>query len=95
MSNPEFQMKGISFVISVTTNDGHPLPFKLKLPSGKSAEIQHSLRESFTVVDVINELRLLADNLELSAGIIPVLTGKTAVTIHDPPVAPTSPLSSR
>jgi hypothetical protein len=67
MSNPEFQMKGVSFVISTTTNAGHPLPFKVKLPNGRSAEIQHSLRDSFTVVDVINELRLLANNLEATA----------------------------
>ena len=95
MSNPEFQMKGISFVISATTNAGHPLPFKVKLPNGKSAEIQHSLRDSFTVVDVINELRLLANNLETTAGLITPLTGKVAVTVHDPAVAPTSVLSSR
>ncbi len=88
MSNPEFQMKGITFVISATTNDGHPLPFKLKLPNGKHAEIQHSLRESFTVAEVVNELRLLANNLELTAGLVTPLTGKVAVTVHDPVVAP-------
>jgi len=88
MSNPEFQMKGITFVISATTNSGHPLPFKVKLPNGKSAEIQHSLRESFDVFDVIAELRLLANNLELTAAVITPLTGKEPVTVYDPALAP-------
>jgi hypothetical protein len=81
-------MKGISFVISATTNSGHPLPFKVKLPNGKSAEIQHSLRESFDVFDVIAELRLLATNLETTASLITPLTGKGPVTIHDPATLP-------
>ncbi len=64
MANPEFRMKGVSFVISSTTNTGHPLPFRIRLANGKWAEIQHSLRESFEIKDVVAELRLLADNLE-------------------------------
>jgi hypothetical protein len=65
-NNPEFQMQGISFVISTTTNSGHPLPFKVRTRTGKVVEIQHSLRNSFTTQDVIRELRLLAQNLENS-----------------------------
>ncbi len=91
MSNPEFQMKGVRFVISATTNAGHPLPFKVKLPSGQWAEIQHSLRESFDVFDVIAELRLLANNLESTANMITPLTGKQTVTVHDPAASPEQP----
>jgi hypothetical protein len=63
--NPEFTMQGITFVISAPGGARHALPFKLRLPNGKRAEIQHVLNQSFTVFDVIAELRLLANNLEL------------------------------
>jgi hypothetical protein len=66
-NNPEFNMQGITFVCSAPGGPRHPLPFKLRLPNGKRAEIQHVLNQSFTVFDVIAELRLLATNLELMA----------------------------
>jgi len=65
MTNPEFNMQGITFVIAAPGGAKHALPFKLRLPNGKRAEIQHVLSHSFTVFDVIAELRLLALNLEL------------------------------
>jgi hypothetical protein len=64
MSNPEFPMQGITFVISATTNVGHPLPFRLRLPNGKTGEVQHSLRSSMDAYEVVTELRLLASNIE-------------------------------
>jgi hypothetical protein len=67
MSNPEFPMQGITFVISATTNAGHPFPFRVRLPNGKAGEIQRSLRASMDVHEVAAELRLLARDLEASA----------------------------
>jgi hypothetical protein len=64
-NNPEFQMQGITFVIATPSGDAHALPFKLVLPDRERVEIQHSLKASYTVIDVILELRMLANNLEL------------------------------
>lgn len=66
MSNPEFQMQGISFVVAAPGGSAHPLPFKFRLPNGKRVEIQHNLQQSFTIIEVIAELRLLANNLQMT-----------------------------
>lgn len=66
-NNPEFNMKGITFVVAGPGSSQQPFVFKLRLPNGERAELQHVLNHSFTVFDVVAELRLLANNLELMA----------------------------
>ena len=84
MANPEFQMKGIRFVISATTNAGHPLPFKVKTADGKWVELQRSFRESFTAADVVNELRLLALTIETAAQLVTPLMFRGIQVSEDP-----------
>lgn len=90
MSNPEFQMQGISFVISTAGGPAHALPFKLRMNDGKRVEIQRAFRDSFTVVDVVAELRRLADELERTAtapsGKLDYPSAVAGPTLHSAPV---------
>jgi len=87
-NNPEFQMQGVSFVISSPSGSQHSLPFKFRLPDGRRIEIQRSLNASFTLPDVIAELRLLADDLSLAIteGPLDFPAAVAGPTLHSAPV---------
>jgi hypothetical protein len=63
-NNPEFQMHGITFVIATPSGDRHALPFKIG-----SVELQRSLHSSYTVIDVVRELRELANAIEATVAL--------------------------
>lgn len=88
MSNPEFQMQGVSFVISSPSGDGHALPFKVRRPTGQCIELQRALKASFTLPDVVAELRLLAQDLEqsITEGPLDFPTAVAGPTLHSAPV---------
>lgn len=87
-NNPEFQMQGITFVISSPSGDGHALPFKVRLANGRCIETQRSLKASFTLPDVVAELRLLASDLEqsITAGPLDFPRAVAGPTLHSAPV---------
>lgn len=88
MSNPEFQMQGVSFVISSPSGSQHSLPFKFRMANGQSIEIQRSLKASFTLPDVIAELQLLATDLALAIteGPLDFPAAVSGPTLHSAPV---------
>lgn len=89
-TNPEFQMRGISFVIAAPGGDRHPLPFKLRLNNGRRIELQRAFEAHYTILDVIAELRLLADTLaEAATAPVGKLDYPSAIagpTLHSAPV---------
>ena len=83
-NNPQFDMKGISFVISGPGAKAHALPFKLTTPDGQRIEVQRALNQSFTVFEVIAELRILANMLEAAVtDAVPALDFPAAVAHED------------
>jgi hypothetical protein len=84
-NNPQFDMQGISFVVSSPGTQAHPLPFKLKLPDGKRIEVQRSLNQHFTVFEVIAELRVLALMLETAVSASEPRLDYPAAVMHDDP----------
>ncbi len=61
--NPEFQMKGVSFVVSTLGGGrGHARPFRVNT-RGRTIEVQGALQENFTVEDVALCLMTLAQDL--------------------------------
>jgi hypothetical protein len=88
--NPEFQMQGVSFVISTPSGPSHALPFKLRTNDGKRVEIQRAFHDNFTVVEVVAELRRLADELERTAtapgGKLDFPSAVAGPTLHSAPV---------
>jgi hypothetical protein len=94
--NPEFQMQGISFVVSTAAGPAHALPFKLRTNSGKRVEIQHAFHDHYTVVDVVRELRSLANELERTAiepaAVLDYPGAVAGPTLHSAPVDSKPPL---
>jgi hypothetical protein len=84
-NNPQFDMQGISFIVSSPGTQAHALPFKVKLPSGKVIEVQRAFNQHFTVFEVIAELRVLALMLETAIAAAPPVLDYPAAVVHDDP----------